>query len=159
MKEMQIVAFRLANEEYGINILNVQEIIRPTLVTRVPKAPYYLMGVINLRGNVVPVVNLHKRFGLTTETNKDSNNSRIIILNLYDLHIGITVDSVTEVLRLKEEDIEEPSLIEVLDNKFVQAVGKYNGRLIILLDLDEILELGPEKKDSKLKARGGQDGI
>jgi len=149
MEEIQIVAFRLANEEYGINILNVQEIIRPTDVTRVPKAPFYLTGVINLRGNVVPVINLRKRFGITEEMIID-NNTRIIILNIYDFNIGITVDSVTEVLRLKKEDIEEPNLIEALDNKFVQAVGKYNERLIILLDLDEILELETEKKDNIL---------
>lgn len=156
MEEIQIVAFRLANEEYGVNILNVQEIIRPTEVTRVPKALHYLTGVINLRGNVVPVINLRKRFDIEKEINEDDNNTRIIILNLYDLNIGITVDSVTEVLRLKEDEIEEPNLIEVLDNKFVQAVGKCNDRLIILLNLDEVLEL---ESDSTHISRGEVNGI
>lgn len=144
MDEIQVVAFGLANEEYGVNILNVQEIIRPTVVTRVPKAPYYLIGVINLRGNVVPVIDLRKRFGITGVI-ENEQNSRIIILNIFDLKIGITVDSVSEVLRLTEENIEEPSLIEVLDNRYVHAVGKFNDRLLILLDLAEVLELGSEK--------------
>jgi purine-binding chemotaxis protein CheW len=145
MNEMQIVVFRLANEEYGVNILNVQEIIRPTEITRVPKAPYYITGVINLRGNVIPVMDLYKRFNINGEIQIDPN-TRIIILNLNEINIGIFVDSVSEVLRLKGEEIEEPHLIEALDNKFVQAVGKYEDRLIILLDLNELLELDKEKE-------------
>ena len=145
MNEMQIVVFRLANEEYGVNILNVQEIIRPTEITIVPKAPYYITGVINLRGNVIPVMDLYKRFNINGEIQIDPN-TRIIILNLNEINIGIFVDSVSEVLRLKGEEIEEPHLIEALDNKFVQAVGKYEDRLIILLDLNELLELDKEKK-------------
>ena len=152
MEDIQIVAFRLANEEYGVNILNVQEIIRPTLVTRVPKAPNYLTGVINLRGNVVPVVNLRKRFGINKEKNND-NNTRIIILNVSDLKVGIIVDSVTEVQRITKENIEEPNLIEFLDNKYVQAVGKHDNRLIILLDLQEILELGSENNDKTANSK------
>ncbi|KJS23470.1 MAG: hypothetical protein VR72_01235 [Clostridiaceae bacterium BRH_c20a] len=152
MDDIQIVAFRLANEEYGVNILNVQEIIRPTLVTRVPKAQSYLTGVINLRGNVVPVVNLRKRFGINEEKNND-NNTRIIILNVSDLKVGIIVDSVTEVQRITKENIEEPNLIEFLDNKYVQAVGKHDNRLIILLDLQEILELGSENNDKTANSK------
>ncbi|NLT94238.1 MAG: chemotaxis protein CheW [Clostridia bacterium] len=144
MEEIQIVAFRLDNEEYGVNILNVQEIIRPTEITRVPKAPAYITGVINLRGNVIPVMNLRQRFGIQGEMQNDSN-TRIIILNLQDVNIGIFVDSVSEVIRLSGEEIEEPNLVEALDDKFVQAVGKYNGRLIILLDLNQLLDVNNEK--------------
>lgn len=143
MEEIQIVVFRLDNEEYGVNILNVQEIIRPTEITRVPKTPEYLTGVINLRGNVIPVMNLRKRFGLEGELQSDPN-TRIIILNFRDINIGIFVDSVSEVLRLTKEEIEEPTLIEALDDKFVQAVGKHNDRLIILLDIKELLDLNNE---------------
>lgn len=153
MEEMQIVAFNLANEEYGVDILNVQEIIRPTIITRVPKAPDYLVGVINLRGNVVPVIDLRKRFGITG-TASNEQNCRIIILSIFDLKIGITVDRVTEVLRLSKENIEEPSLIEVLDNRFVQGVGKFNERLIILLDLIQVLELTLEKNPETTDVRG-----
>ena len=139
MKEIQVVAFNLAKEEYAIDILAVQEIIRPTAITRVPKAPSYIEGVINLRGNVVPVVNLRHRFGLKKE--EQTETSRVIILIINDMKIGITVDNVTEVIRIKEEDIEVPDLSDSLDQRFVQGVGKYNGRLLLLLDLEEILEL------------------
>lgn len=139
MKEIQVVAFNLAKEEYAIDILAVQEIIRPTAITRVPKAPSYIEGVINLRGNVVPVVNLRHRFGLKEE--EQTETSRVIILIINDMKIGITVDNVTEVIRIKEEDIEVPDLSDSLDQRFVQGVGKYNGRLLLLLDLEEILEL------------------
>ena len=122
------------------------------MVTRVPKAQSYLTGVINLRGNVVPVVNLRKRFGINEEKNND-NNTRIIILNVSDLKVGIIVDSVTEVQRITKENIEEPNLIEFLDNKYVQAVGKHDNRLIILLDLQEILELGSENNDKTANSK------
>jgi len=139
MKEIQVVAFNLAKEEYAIDILAVQEIIRPTSITRVPKAPSYIEGVINLRGNVVPVVNLRHRFGLKEV--EQTETSRIIILIINDMKIGITVDNVTEVIRIKEDDIVVPDLSDSLDQRFVQGVGKYNGRLLLLLDLVEILEL------------------
>ena len=140
MNEIQVVAFNLAKEEYAIDILAVQEIIRPTAITRVPKAPSYIEGVINLRGNVVPVVNLRQCFGLKEE--EQTETSRIIILIINDMKIGITVDSVTEVIRIKEDDVEVPDLSGSLDKKFVKGIGKYNeDRLLILLDLVEILEL------------------
>lgn len=146
MDEMQVVAFRLDNEEYAVDILAVQEIIRPTAITRVPKAPAFVKGVINLRGNVVPVINLRKRFGINKEDLTD-NNARIIILNIDEIKIGITVDSVTEVIKIGSEDIEEPNLIESIDKKFVEGVGKYDDRLLILLNLEEILELARISKN------------
>lgn len=139
MNEIQVVAFSLAKEEYAIDILTVQEIIRTTAITRVPKAPSYIEGVINLRGNVVPVVNLRQRIGLKYE--KQTEASRVIILIINDMKIGITVDSVTEVIRIKEDNVEAPDLSGSLDKKFFKGVGKHNDRLIILLDLVEILEL------------------
>ena len=139
MDEIQIVAFKLAKEEYAIDILSVQEIIKPTAVTRVPKAPPYIEGVINLRGNVVPVINLRYRFALGEGNQTDA--SRIIILNVNDIKTGITVDSVTEVIRIKRDDIETPDLIGAVDKRFVQGVGKYKERLLIMLDLPEVLDL------------------
>lgn len=139
MSEIQVVAFSIAKEEYAIDILAVQEIIRPTAITRVPKAPSYIEGVINLRGNVVPVINLRCRFGMVE--GEQTETSRVIILNIHEMKIGITVDSVTEVIRINENDVEVPDLSDSLDKRFVKGVGKYNGRLLILLDLEEILEL------------------
>jgi len=153
MDGIQVVAFLLNDEEYAVNILAVQEIIRPTAITRVPKAPEYVQGVINLRGNVVPVINLRKRFGCNKE-NLIDDNTRIIILNVNEVKAGITVDSVTEVIRISGENIEEPNLIESLDKKYVDGIGKYENRLLILLNLEEILELAHFSQDTCGSAKG-----
>lgn len=139
MDEMQIVAFELADNEYAVDILNTQEIIRPTTVTRVPKAPHFISGVINLRGNVIPVVDLRTKFNLAKEEFLES--TRIIILNINDIPVGIIVDSVNEVITVKKESIEEPDLIDSLDGKYVKGVIKQDNRLLILLNIAEILEL------------------
>jgi len=137
MEGRQVVAFKLGKEEYAVGIQDVKEIIRSTVVTRVPKTPDYIKGVINLRGNVVPVISLNKRFG--TEAEKLTDQSRIIILNINEINVGITVDSVTEVIWLRGENIESSGSIEAIDAKFIDGVGKVDDRLLILLNLEEIL--------------------
>ncbi|MFZ5943108.1 MAG: chemotaxis protein CheW [Bacillota bacterium] len=139
MVERQLVAFRLGQEEYAVRINDVREIIRPTNVTRVPKTANFIKGVINLRGVVVPVINLHKRFANSEE--KLTDQSRVIILNKDDITVGITVDNVTEVIRLKEEDIENPEFTEAVERKFIEGVGKYKDRLLLLLDIEKTLGL------------------
>ncbi|MDD4343204.1 MAG: chemotaxis protein CheW [Eubacteriales bacterium] len=139
MKEMQIVGFMLGEEEYGVDILSVNEILKMTKITRVPKSSEYVKGVINLRGNVVPILNVRKKF--KGEEKIVDDTTRIIILTVNDNRFGIIVDNVTEVIRIKEEDIEEPNLIDSIDKKYVDGVGKYNGRLLILLKLDQILTI------------------
>ncbi|MFZ7101485.1 MAG: chemotaxis protein CheW [Peptococcaceae bacterium] len=137
MDERQIVAFRLGEEEYAVSIQDVREIIRPTTVTRVPRTAEFIKGVINLRGVVVPVINLHQRFGNTEEQVTDQ--ARIIILNKEEIIVGITVDNVTEVIRIKEEDIEDPDFTEAVDSKYIEGVGKYKERLLLLLDIKKTL--------------------
>lgn len=141
MGERQIIAFRLGQEEYAVNIHDVKEIIRPTAVTRVPRTQEYIKGVLNLRGVVVPVLNLHKRLGKSEEN--ISSQSRFIILNKGDIIIGITVDNVTEVIRLREEDIEVPEFTDEVDGEFIEGVGKYQDRLLLLLNIEKTL--GMEK--------------
>ena len=136
---MQIVGFMLGEEEYGVDILSVNEILKMTKITRVPKSSEYVKGVINLRGNVVPILNVRKKF--KGEEKIVDDTTRIIILTVNDNRFGIIVDNVTEVIRIKEEDIEEPNLIDSIDQKYVDGVGKYNGRLLILLKLDQILTI------------------
>lgn len=136
---MQIVGFMLGEEEYGVDILSVNEILKMTKITRVPKSSEYVKGVINLRGNVVPILNVRKKF--KGEEKIVDDTTRIIILTVNDNRFGIIVDNVTEVIRIKEEDIEEPNLIDSIDKKYVDGVGKYNGRLLILLKLDQILTI------------------
>lgn len=135
----QLVGFKIEKEEYAVDILLVQEIIRPSSITRVPNAPFYIDGVINLRGNVVPVLNLRKRFGLDHTLTSDTN--RIIILKIEDISIGLTVDSVTEVLNIPSEQTEKPTLLDGIDSRFVKSVGKIEQRLIIILDLLNLLDI------------------
>ena len=137
MKEIQIVGFMLGEEEYGVDILSVDEILKMTKITRVPKSSEFVKGVINLRGNVVPILNVRKKF--KGEEKVVDETTRIIILTVNNNRFGIIIDNVTEVIRIREEDIEEPNLIDSVDKKYVDGVGKYNGRLLILLKLDQKL--------------------
>ncbi|MDQ7096241.1 chemotaxis protein CheW [Desulfosporosinus sp. PR] len=138
MAEEQLVTFSLGSEEFGVNIMLVQEIIRIPPITRVPKAPSYVEGVINLRGNVIPVVSLRNRFGM--DRVEETDLSRIIVLQVEAKVFGIRVDGVTEVLRLDSEAIEPPPPVALgMDSQFIRGVGKIGDRLLILLELEHIM--------------------
>ena len=131
------MTFKLDGEEFAVDILKVQEIIRTVETTRVPNAPEFVDGVINLRGKVVPVIGLRKRFGLAP-CEKDVQN-RIVVVEVGGSVAGLAVDSVSEVLRVPEDTIEPaPKLVKV-DRDYVSGVGKMQDRLLILLDVDRIL--------------------
>jgi len=136
--DSQCVALKLGNEEYGVDILAIKEIIRWAHITRVPKAPFFIQGVINLRGNVIPVINSHLRLNLSTSEVTDK--SRIIIFNVDDLVVGFIVDEVIEVVSLNKEMLEKPQMVEG-NNKFIKNIGKINDRLIMILDLQKVLDL------------------
>ena len=138
MAEEQLVTFSLGSEEFGVDIMLVQEIIRITPITRVPNSPPYVEGVINLRGNVIPVVSLRNRFGM--EPVEDTDLSRIIVLQVENKVFGIRVDAVTEVLRLNDTSIEPPPPVALgMDSHYIRGVGKIGERLLILLDLEHII--------------------
>lgn len=136
--ERQIVVFDLASEAYGIGIATVREIIRMQDITYVPDAPEFVEGVINLRGRVIPVVDLRKRFGLpVTEQTADS---RIVVVHIAGEDIGVVVDVVAEVLRVSEQSIEAAStLVTTEDSYYMDGIAKLGERLLILLDLDKVL--------------------
>ncbi len=138
---LQLVSFQLGPEEYAIDILGVQEIIRVVEITRVPNAPHYVEGVLNLRGKVIPIINLRTRLGLSsTEHTKDT---RIVVVDVAHLLLGFIVDSVEEVLRLPEEFIEPPpSTGRGGADEFHKGVGRVEGRLLILLDLELLFGVG-----------------
>lgn len=138
MPEMlQLVTFKLGNEEYGIDILKVQEINRMTEITTMPKSAFSVEGVINLRGKVIPVVNLRKRFGL--EMKELDSQSRIIVVDAGST-IGLIVDSVSEVIRIPSDTIEPPPPITGgIGSEYVRGIVKLKDRLIILLDIDRLL--------------------
>ncbi len=137
-QERQLVAFRLQNEEFGVEITRVREIIKPTVITKLPHVSDFIEGVTNLRGEVIPVISLRKRFGVS-HTN-DTQTTRIIIIDAGGSRVGFVVDEVTEVLRLPSSAIEPPPRsISGLSAEFLQGVGKINDRLLILLDVDRLL--------------------
>lgn len=137
---LQLVTFKLGDEEYGIDILKVQEINRMTEITTMPKAPFSVEGVINLRGKVIPVVNLRKKFGL--DIKEVDAQSRIIVVDIGST-VGLIVDSVSEVLRISSDTIEPPPpLTGGIGSEYIMGIGKLEDRLIILLDIDKLLSEG-----------------
>lgn len=136
-QEVQLVTFRLANEEYGLPITKVREINRLVQVTKLPQTPSFMEGIINLRGRIIPVIDLRKRFEMTIAAHND--DTRIIIVEISKQIVGVIVDAVTEVVRLKTASIEPtPASINV-DSQYIEGVGKIDDRLIILLDIDRVL--------------------
>ncbi|HMK61357.1 MAG TPA: chemotaxis protein CheW [Dissulfurispiraceae bacterium] len=135
---LQLVTFRLGNEDYAVNILKVQEINRMKEITRVPNTPEYLEGVINLRGKVIPVVNLRSKFGLS---DKDSDTqSRIMIMDIQGITMGLIVDAVSEVLRIPAEIVEPtPPMASNINAEYIKGIAKLDDRLIILLDMDALV--------------------
>ena len=135
---LQLVTFTLANEEYAVDILNVQEINRTTEITKVPNAPEYVEGVVNLRGRVIPVINLRKKFGLP-EKNADGT-TRIIIMDIQGVTNGLIVDSVSEVLRIPSDIVEpSPPVTSNTSRMFIKGIAKLEKRLIILIDIDKLM--------------------
>ncbi|WP_371365532.1 Chemotaxis protein CheW [Sporomusa rhizae] len=136
-QELQLVIFRLAKEEYGLPITKVQEINRLVPITKLPQTPAFMEGIINLRGRIIPVVDLRKRFQL--EVSEYNDDSRIIIVEVNGQTVGIIVDAVAEVVRISLSSVEPPPPSFILDAKYIQGVGKLDGRLLILLEIDQIL--------------------
>ena len=136
--ECQYVSFILAEEEYGVPILKVQEIIRYTKLTRVPQASEFVEGVLNLRGRVIPVIDLRKRFNL--ESVEKDRHSRIVVVEVDNQTVGMVVDGVSEVLQISQSEIEPaPPLGARVNSEFIKGMGKVGERLMILLDIDRIL--------------------
>ena len=135
---LQWVTFQLDRETYGINVMQVQEVLRYTEIAPVPGAPDYVLGIINLRGNVVTVIDTRSRFGL--QPAEVSDNSRIVIIEAEKQVIGIMVDSVTEVVYLRSSEIDvAPSVGTEESAKFIQGVSNRDGELLILVDLNKLL--------------------
>ena len=135
---LQWVTFRLDNETYGINVMQVQEVLRYSEIAPVPGAPSYVLGIINLRGNVVTVIDTRQRFGLDSADVTD--NTRIVIIEADKQVVGIMVDSVAEVVYLRQSEIETaPNVGNDESAKFIQGVCNKNGELLILVELDKMM--------------------
>lgn len=134
---LQLVSFKVGNEEFGLDILKVQEIIRLRELTRVPNMPAFVDGVINLRGKVIPVIGLRRRMGIPA--GEDDKRTRIVVAEVNGKVLGFVVDEVSEVLRIPEANFEPPPKLGQVEREYVQGIGKIDERLLILIDLSPLL--------------------
>ena len=136
--EIQFVIFKLGSEEYGIPITQVREINRLTAPTKIPKSPPFIEGVINLRGQIIPILDMKKRFDL--ELTQYTDSARIMVVEVRDQVFGIIVDAVSEVLRMATANIEPtPGMVASIGDQYIAGVGKVDERLLIILNLDKLL--------------------
>lgn len=148
----QVVSFRLANEEYAIDIMGVQEIILLSAITQIPDVPEYVRGLINLRGKVIPIVDLRKRFHL--EAAEPTEHTRIVVVNTVDHTFGIVVDAVNEVLRIRDEQLEPPPTGLVgAEQAYIKGLVKMEEKIMILLSLEGMLA---QDEKSRIAGSAGQ---
>lgn len=137
--DLKVIVFQLVNKEYAVPVQNVQSIEKVMHITRVPGVPAYVRGVINLRGVVTPIIDLRKRFSL--EESVESEHTRIIIITINGLDVGLIVDSANDVLDLSKDSIEpQPQVVGSIETDFISGVAKIDRRLLILLQLEKVLE-------------------
>jgi purine-binding chemotaxis protein CheW len=152
-KLQQIVGFRIGKEHFGVPIGIVHEIVRMMDITDVPDAPSFIEGVINLRGKIIPVVDLRKRFAESAQQNR---RNRILVAELDGHNVGLVVDSANEVLKVDPEQIEPPpNIFEQGDLNYVTGVGKLGGKLVILIDLAKIMQRGELRRISEVAETAG----
>ncbi len=135
---IQLVGFKLGNEDFGIDISRVQEINMMMQLTKIPNSNKFIEGVVNLRGKIVPVVNLRERLGLSKKA--DDSRTKIIVSDVNNKLVGYIVDEVNEVLRISKSIIEpSPDIVTGIESELIEGVAKLEGRLLILLNLDKLL--------------------
>jgi len=135
---VQLIVFRAGNEEFGINIDAVREIIKVGIITSIPESPDFIKGIINVRGEIVTAIDIKSRFSLSVS--KETESKHIIVIKKDENLFGLIVDEVIEILRILKKDIKSsPSLIDEINQKYVSGVIPHEGRLIVLLDLDQVL--------------------
>ena len=138
MTEKQYVVFKLGEEEYGLDIMNVSEIILYQETVKLPNVPSFIDGIINYRGSVIPIICLKKRFNINLKDN--DHNTRIIIININDNQVGFIVDEASQTIKLDDNDVDPtPDIVSGIDIKFITGVGKINDRLVLLVDLEKVL--------------------
>jgi purine-binding chemotaxis protein CheW len=134
----QLISFEVGEEEYGLEILRVKEVIRIREITRLPRAPRFVKGIINLRGDVIPIIDLRDRFGL--EHREYSAMTRVIVVDVEGRLVGMVVDAASQVVRIPADQIEPPPpIVGGLSAEYIKGVGKLEDRLVILLNIDRIL--------------------
>jgi purine-binding chemotaxis protein CheW len=136
---IQLVGFRLDNEDYAIAITKIQEIILMKPITRIPQVPDFIEGLINLRGSVIPIVNLRKRFGLPAREVDDE--TRTIVVNIREKTVGCIVDAVTQVMRINRDQIQPPPLsVLAVSHQYIAGLARLEDRLLIILDIERLFD-------------------
>jgi purine-binding chemotaxis protein CheW len=152
-RELHIVGFQVGRETYGVPITSLHEIVRVPEITAVPDAPEYIEGVINLRGKIVSVIDLRKRFGL--EHVAPARQNRILVLEHHGRLSGLIVDAASEVIKIPAADVEpSPAVFQESGLNCVTGLGKYQGRLIVLLDMAKLLEPDPARQNAAAPSSG-----
>ncbi len=142
VNQQQLVVFKLGGEDFGVDIMQVREIIRKGDMTAVPNAPVFVKGVINLRGQITTIIDLRRKLGLSEKESSDDQQERVIVVEVDKNTVGMAVDAVTEVTYLAESEIDEvPDMIkETIGTEYLRGVGKLPNRLLILIDLKRVLQ-------------------
>ena len=139
MAENKYVIFKINSEEYGVDIMKVKEVSEFKKSVSVPNAPAFVDGIINLRGDITPIISLKKRFGMNDDKQVD-DSSRIIVVNIQDKLVGFVVDEASQVISIEDSNIDPPPAVVVgMDKKYIHGIGKLSERMIILLDLEKVL--------------------
>ncbi|MCX7772854.1 MAG: chemotaxis protein CheW [Clostridia bacterium] len=158
MAVQQLIKFHIADETFGIGITQIYQILKPQEIFKVPNTPPFIEGLLNLRGKVLTVFNLRKRFNMPAKENDE--NTKIIIVNMNELLLGFVVDSVTEIVRVPDEDIvETPPTLSTFDKRFLSGVAKLNDKLILLLNLDKVLTPDEEQQVKDLVQKHGAEVV
>jgi purine-binding chemotaxis protein CheW len=147
----QLISFSVGEEEYGLELLRVKEVIRMREITWLPKAPSFVKGIINLRGDVIPIIDLRDKFGL--ESREDTAQTRVIVVEIEGRLLGLVVDSASQVVRIAADQIDPPpSVPGGFSQELITGVGKIDDRLVILLNADSILTAGEKMALSSFDA-------
>ncbi|MDA3901751.1 MAG: chemotaxis protein CheW [Spirochaetes bacterium] len=134
---MQVVCFKIGEEEYGLEILKVQEILKLPKITKLPKSASFIIGIIDLRGQVIPVINLSNKFGI--RENKERENLRAIVVDIQGKKVGLAIDSVSHVIRIDSKDIEPPPpIVRGISGKYIVGIAKVEAGFVVILDIDQI---------------------
>ncbi len=141
-----LVTFRLGNGEYAIDIMQAKEIIKMEKITLIPNAPEFVEGVINLRGNIIPIIDLKKRFNL--EETEGDKNTGIIIVKIEDVDMGIIIDAISKVVSISNSDIQPPRpVLSGIGQKYIKGVGKLEDKLLVVLDLEKLFASDEEEEE------------
>lgn len=136
---MQIVCFKVGTEEYGIEILKVQEILKLPKITTLPKSADYILGIIDLRGKVIPIIDLGRKFSIDDQREAVTKNLRAIVVNINNKKVGLAIDAVSHVIKVENKDIEPaPPIVKGISGRYIVGIAKVDKGFVIILDINQI---------------------